>query len=1129
MFYERIRDYLSESNLFTSLSDKILNGNSIQIGGMNRSARALLISDIFQRTKKNVIIVSADNRLAEEYQDDLVVLNNFHNVWTFPDYETLPYEDRSPHYNIRSQRIETLSQTFSNEKNIYSLSINSFIRKITPPELFENHIFYLEKGNEIELDKFLSKLVSLGYNSEYQVLKVGEFAHRGGIIDIFSPHFSFPIRIELFGDEIDSIKYFKTSTQRSFGNEIESIKILPMREFSIYDINTDEKFWEKIHTQGFYEGIEQDLPFLLSNLKTFPDYFEQDDVLLFFDDYHYFPSFLEEIKSDANELFIKKKSEKKKRILAEPSQLYCFDTEFKKLLSNQNKVFFSDQNLNEESDFFEMPIISQTLYHNNLSLFEENLKKQIDDGYKIFIQSDNKSQSKRMKDILGDLTDDIHFSIGVFQKGFILPKEKIAIYTDHEIFDRYKKKKYSSKYAQENAIVDFESLKPGDFIVHVEYGIGLYEGLQHMKINGNVIECLKLKYADNDRIYLPTHQLKLISRFVSEENVVPIVHKLGSKKWVNQISRAKKQIELVADDLVKLYANRQMKMGISFEKDTVWQKEMEDAFIYEETPDQLKSIKEIKEDMESNRPMERLLCGDVGFGKTEVAVRAAFKAVVSGFQVAVLVPTTLLAEQHYNVFRDRLAQYPVNIAMFSRFRSKSEIKKDLVKLAEGEIDIVIGTHRILSKDVNFKKLGLLIIDEEHRFGVRSKDKLRKIKNNVDTLYMSATPIPRTLNMAISKMKELSLIQTSPKARLPVRTIIISYEKEIIRDAIKREVERGGQVFFIHNRVQTIDSIADDLRNLLPKVKFEIGHGQMKEKELEKVMVDFAHHKFDVLIATTIIENGIDIANANTIIINRADTFGLAQLYQIRGRVGRSDRRAYAYFIIPKKLEDLARKRLETLTEYNTLGSGYQIAMRDLELRGAGTLLGTKQSGIINTVGFNFYNRMLEKAITNIQNGKTEDIWNDDDKTKLKDFSMSNDYYFPEEYINSEKIRLDIYKRMLEFESENEFYDLIKELKDRFGKLPKIAEQTIQYYLMRNLSEKAKLSKFRLKADKAIFEFENKNLPSRKNITDLLKKFNYPVAFDTTKNFTLKLTLTDDYAKNIKSSINILKFIISWEK
>jgi transcription-repair coupling factor (superfamily II helicase) len=1127
MFYERIQDYLSDSNLFTSLSDSVLNGNPIQIGGINRSARAMLISDIFHRTQKNIVVVSGDNRLAEEYQEDLSVLNNRTNVWTFPDYETLPYEERSPHYNIRSQRIETLSQIFTNEKNIYSLSINSFIRKITPPELFENHIFYLEKGNEIELDKFLSKLVSLGYNSEYQVVKVGEFAHRGGIIDIFSPHFSFPIRIELFGDEIDSLKYFRTSTQRSFGNEIESIKILPMREFSIYDVTADEKFWEKIHTQGFYEGIEQDLPFLLPELKSFLDYFERDDVILFFDDYHYFPSFLEEIKADANELFIKKKTENKKKILAEPSQLYCFDAEFKNLLRDKNQIFFSDQKLNEESIYLDIPIISQSLYHNNLALFEENLKKQISEGFRIFIQSDNKSQSKRMQDILGELADNIHFSIGGFQKGFIIQNPKIAIYTDHEIFDRYKKRKYSSKYAQENAIVDFESLKPGDFVVHVEYGIGLYEGLQHMKINGNVIECLKLRYADNDRIYLPTHQLKLISRFVSEENIQPVIHKLGSKKWENQKARARKQIELVADDLVKLYANRQLKMGVKFEKDTVWQKEMEDAFIYEETPDQLKSIREIKEDMESNRPMERLLCGDVGFGKTEVAVRAAFKAVVSGFQVAVLVPTTLLAEQHYNVFKDRLAQYPVNIAMFSRFRSKSEIKKDLVKLMEGEVDIVIGTHRILSKDVNFKKLGLLIIDEEHRFGVRSKDKLRKIKNNVDTLYMSATPIPRTLNMAISKIKEMSLIQTSPKARFPIRTIIISYEKEIIKDAIKREVERGGQVFFIHNRVQTIDSIADDLRNLLPKVKIEVGHGQMKEKELEKVMIDFAHHKFDVLIATTIIENGIDIANANTIIINRADTFGLAQLYQIRGRVGRSDRRAYAYFIIPKKMNEMARKRLETLTEYNTLGSGYQIAMRDLELRGAGTLLGTKQSGIINTVGFNFYNRMLEQAITNIQNGKTDNIWEENDHTELKDFSISNDYYFPEEYIRSEKIRLDIYKRMLDFKEENDFYDLMKELKDRFGELPKIAKQTIRYYLMRNLSEKAKLAKFKLKSDKAVFEFDNKYLPSRENITALLRKFNYPVSFDTTKNFTLKLTLTDDYDKNIKSSINILKFIISW--
>jgi transcription-repair coupling factor (superfamily II helicase) len=615
----------------------------------------------------------------------------------------------------------------------------------------------------------------------------------------------------------------------------------------------------------------------------------------------------------------------------------------------------------------------------------------------------------------------------------------------------------------------------------------------------------------------------MVSKFVSEEGIVPIIHKLGSKKWESAKKRARKQIELVAKDLVKLYAERKIRRGIAFERDSEWQIEMENSFIYEETPDQIKSITEIKKDMETAKPMERLLCGDVGFGKTEVAIRAAFKAVLSGFQVAILVPTTLLAEQHFLVFKERLAQYPVKIAMISRFRTKTNIQKDLLKVAGGEIDIIIGTHRLLSKDVKFKKIGLLIIDEEHRFGVHHKDNLRKLKSNVDTLYMSATPIPRTMSMALSKLKELSLIRTSPKARLPIRTVIVPFDREIIKEAIAREVSRGGQVFFLHNRVQTIEEITAELRKMLPTVRFAIGHGQLPEKQLETVTLDFAHHKFDVLVATTIIESGIDIPNANTMIVNRADMFGLAQLYQIRGRVGRSNRRAYAYFIIPSKINEDARKRLETLIEYESLGSGYQIAMRDMELRGAGTLLGNKQSGILHSIGFNYYNKLLEKAIESFENNEFSENWYFEEQP-LENVKVDFDYYFPKNYIADEKIRLKLYREIMNFQKIEQFENLKSALIDRFGEIPEKAKNVLIYHKIRFFTNQTHLKSVKISQKNITLEFDNKSLPSRDKLYRLTGIIDLPIHFSTVKNFEISFDFEKKAKLYLNESIKIIKFI-----
>ncbi len=1132
IFYKRISSIIDRSD-FVIQFDKSVKEQKTKVlfYNLNRSTKSMLIARAFKETGKNIIFVTSDDKLAEDYLEDFDLLVGRESAYFLPDYEVLPYEQRSPHYMIRAQRIETLTAAISKKPSIFSVSIRALLRKISSSEIFKKNIITLSKHSEYNPDLLISNLVGMGYETQFQVSKVGEVARRGGIIDVFGPNSIKPLRIEFFGDEIESIRVFSISSQRSTGEELNTITLIPSREFSLHDIDADEKLWERIHKDGFYDGIELDAALLLPKVETFLEYFIRNECIIFWDEFQFFDSYFNEVLEETTELFQKIKTKYTKRIIPKPKDIFENEKFVKSIFRNYTNFFLSNsfQEFKDISTKIEAPVISQSSIHADLKFLEKELKEKLHKGYRIFIQSDNKSQSKRMQELLPDLEEQIDFSIGVFQNGFNLTDAKLSIYTDHEIFSRYKRKRRQAQFSREEALVDYESLKPGDYVVHIDHGVGIYSGLKKLILEGSNIECLTLRYSGNDIVYVPTFQLTLVSKFVSEEGITPTIHKLGSKKWEQTRNRAKKQIELVARDLIKLYAERKIKKGISFDPDTTWQVEMEDSFIYEDTPDQETAIKEIKADMEMNSSMERLLCGDVGFGKTEVAIRAAFKSVMSGWQVAVLVPTTLLAEQHYHVFKERLAQYPVKIAMFSRFRSRTNLKKDVNLLFTGEIDIAIGTHRLLSKDIKYKKLGLLIIDEEHRFGVRHKDKLRQIKSDVDTLYMSATPIPRTMYMALSKLKELSLIRTSPKARLPIRTAIVPFDKEIIKDAINREVDRGGQVFFVHNRVQTIESITSELRKLLPTVSFAIGHGQLPEKQLESVTLDFAHHKFDVLVATTIIESGIDIPNANTIIVNRADMFGLSQLYQIRGRVGRSNRKAYAYLIIPSKLHDEARKRLETLTEYESLGSGYQIAMRDMELRGAGTLLGTKQSGIINSIGFNYYNRLLEQTIESIHSKKPEEFQVEKDMHLSNRIRIDCDYYLPENYIPNEKDRLEIYRKMLAFEKSEQFDDLKTELADRFGNIPKQAENAILFFQLKMLAHQNNLNSLAMTKGNLTIEFDNKRLPSRKSISSLVEHFALPIRFDTTRNFKIIFDLREDEKKSdpkfLKKGLEILHFIL----
>jgi transcription-repair coupling factor (superfamily II helicase) len=1135
-FYAQISHELNQSEFFNSYIRLIETGESrFQITHLHQSARALLIAYTWNKTKRNILVVTTDDVIAEDIWDDLCVLIGRENTHYLPDLEILPYEERSPHYSIRATRLEALADAAGARPLVYVLSIRSFLRWMQPLEFLRKNIISLSRGQEYDPEVLISNVVGMGYEIDYQVTKVYQVARRGGILDIFSPPQQKPVRIEFFGDEIMSIRPFSLATQRSDGNEVTSVKIIPAREISLHDISVDSPVLKLVHEKGLFEGIENYISLLLPKVQIFADYFYEREPVIFWNDFPYVQEEMAELFEQVMENYERAKLGKKKTLIPDPEKLFAPELSLYRIINTNQSVFISQTEFlfPEASQTFTAPVGGMGNLNGDLTFLAQDIVNRQSDKQKVIIQHDNLSQANRMKILLEDYDIRVDHFIGCLHQGFHIQDCGLAVFTDHEIFNRYKQKKNTPRFAPGEALVDYENLKPGDYIVHVDHGIGIFEGLKIVKVDGQDIECLCLRYAEDDRIYVPTFQLQLVSRYVAEEGVVPTIHKLGSKKWENTKNRAKKQIEIVAEDVLKLYAERSKRKGISHETDSPWQFEMESSFIYEETPDQITATREIKQDMENPSPMERLLCGDVGFGKTEVAIRAAFKSVVSGYQVAVLVPTTLLAEQHYRVFRERVAQYPVRIAMFSRFRSVAQMKQDLVALALGEIDIAIGTHRLLSEDVKFKHLGLLIIDEEHRFGVRHKEKLRKLQTNVDTLYMSATPIPRTLNMAMSKLKDISLIQTSPKERLPVRTIVTPRDMQVIKDAIQREIDRGGQVFFIHNRVQSIESVAQELRTILPHVRFVVGHAQMSEHMLENIMDAFVERQFDVLIATTIIENGIDIPNANTIIIDKADTFGLAQLYQMRGRVGRSNRRAYAYLLVPQGTTPEARNRLDALTQYDYLGAGFQVAMRDLEIRGAGAILGTKQSGVIQAIGFNYYNKLLETALDNISSNQSETFPQDEFEDKRQKLKTDIDLYFPSDYIADDEARLHLYRRLNECKNPDLIDDMTDELTDKFGKLPEKAKWLLTYYKLKVLTELAKLQNCQVRNGELILEFKSNLPPSREVIMRFLDKVKEPVRFSTSGSFKIIFELARhgnlSYQSQIERAIAVLSVYVSLQK
>ncbi|HDQ00679.1 MAG TPA: transcription-repair coupling factor [bacterium] len=987
-------------------------GRKVYIRGLAGSLKALFLAQLSESLSKPVVFITGDDEEEEIVRQDLIVLNGEDNVVYFPQIREFAEGDSLFDSYTKNQLLSGFEKIFKNQRTICIIAARNIIHKLPHKKEFIKQSLNLKINQRYDFEFLKQRLFELGFEREPLVENWGEMSVRGGIIDVYPFSADNPCRIEMLGDTIESIRVFDTTTQRSI-NQVAQLIIYPQfpEDVDKFDNSPDSDFFDYFHDQSiiFIDELE-----LIE--KKIEEFFQ----------FRQSPSL--PVASD--------RSREKREYLNWQEIEQRLDG-FKTI----NHSSYLDKRRFSGIDFKCQP---QESLRGNFKLLKRKLDHYLSSGSlahpKVFFLCDNQDQMERLQDIFIEEELDlsrIQFMVMGLNQGFVFPESGLIVFTDNQFYGRPIRWRSKRKFRRGLSLQQLNSLTEGDFVVHVDKGIGVYRGLKKITVKGHERECLKIEYRDADLLYVPLERMDRIQKYSAKEGVVPTISKLGGKAWERLKNSTKKRIKEIARELTLLYASRKFQPGFAFSKDSLWQKELEASFEYEETPDQRKAAEEIKQDMEKNFPMDRLVCGDVGYGKTEVAVRAAFKAVNDNKQVAVLVPTTILALQHYNLFRDRISKFPVKVEMLSRFRTKSIQRRIIEKLAQGKVDVVIGTHRLLSRDVKFNNLGLLVIDEEHRFGVRKKENIKKKYLNVDVLSMSATPIPRTLNMALLGIRDMSLITTPPRDRKSIHTEIAQFNTDIIRMAILKEVERGGQIFFVHNRVQSIESMTNLIRRVVPEVSVIYAHGQMDERELEKVMWDFATQKYQCLVSTMIIESGLDIPNVNTMIINRADKFGLSQLYQLRGRVGRSNQRAYAYLLVPsiKNLNKNALKRLRIIENFSELGSGFSIAMRDLEIRGAGNLLGSEQSGHIVALGYDMYSKIIEEAARELkqeQEGKLPAATEVDEFPRIE---INADAYIPDQYMDQPDLKVDIYRRLANAKEVTGVDQLREELKDRFGSPP----------------------------------------------------------------------------------------------
>ena len=1029
---------IEQSSFFDKFVRNIKKGKSFTLTGLTIFSRLLLLNYIFKLSGKKVLFITSTEQSALKYSSDLERLFELTS-------ETLPYQNTSPYEVVTGNLYDYARQvnTLLNLPDIVIAPAKVLLEKFPSNTFFENNSFKLKVGESIDQKNLLSRLIKLGYKRSTMVSDIGEFSIRGDIADIYSLEEN-PVRVEFWGDEIIDIRFFNNETQKSI-EKIKEITIEPLYKFILPD-STPEDFpkelQEQLDNEGYFEGVNVYQSYFNNDLVSVLDYFK--DYIIVFDEYAEVSAKYQQIDDN----FVNNYNEGLKTQNIHPLKEINHFTLAETLnrTAGMQKIYFNNFLSDENNEVIDIDARNVQVFDADMNEAAKFLKEH--KGYQITIATD---YQERVKEVLSDYDIfDINFIKNITSQGTEIQDGKILLLTDRELFNKRQKEVPSNRkrHYKEKAeyIESINDIKEGEYVVHSIHGVGVYKGLTKQEFDGQLKDYLTIEYANKDKLHIPAEQINMLCRYRGSGQVKPKLSRMGGSDWENTKTRVKKEVETIAYDLLRLYARRKMKTGIEFAPDSPLQLEMEDTFEYIETPDQLKSINQIKADMESPNPMDRLVCGDVGFGKTEVAMRAMFKAVTSLKQVGVIVPTTVLALQHYHNVSERFKPFVIDVELLCRFRSAKEKKETLKNLATGKCDVVIATHSLLQDNVIFKDLGLLVIDEEHRFGVRHKEKLKEFRENIDIISMSATPIPRTLYMSLSGIKDISVINTPPQNRLPIKTFVGEYNEQIVKNAIVNELDRDGQVFYLYNRVETIEEFKLELQKLVPNARIAVGHGQLSEKHLEDVIIGFDNHDYDILLCTTIIENGLDIPNANTMIIHEADKLGLAQLYQLRGRVGRSEKQAYCYCLYKKnkELSQEATERLKAIREFTTLGSGYRIAMRDVEIRGVGNILGTKQHGHMINVGFDTYCQLLEETVNELKGEKVKA-----NKPTIVDINITA--YIPDEWVGSGEQKMIEYKRLSDVKNETELDYIISEWKDRFSRIPEEVENLIKLIKIRLLA------------------------------------------------------------------------------
>ncbi|HBJ12364.1 MAG TPA: transcription-repair coupling factor [Clostridiales bacterium] len=1118
---QKFKEYISD------VKNKI---SPIELSGLADVGKVQIISATSEVVKRPILIITYNEIKAKKMLEDLKYFMK--NIDYFPRREIVAYDYEVESKDIPYERIEVLNKIKENKTDIVITTVEALMQKMISKELLYKYVIQFKIGDTYDLETIKQNLILLGYERNDLVENKGQFSIRGGIVDIGLSEKQ-GIRIEFWGDEVDSIRYFNIASQRST-EMVQEVLIKPAHEFIVENIeDVCKKIEQKYNEQSDIEMIRNG-SYISKIDKYFNEFYEEQNTILDYINKNYIIFIDENSKIEArknniildNNNLIKSLIEKEKFIPETIKNISGFEYDLK----NMQTIYLQESDLYTHQNRYEFRYRTINFFKSEIDIVIADIKTYINDNKKIIILGGTQNTCKKILNLLNDRqiphkyaekienvkNGEVIVTLGSISSGFECYDLKLVVINMSEGLEQVAKRKKSSNAFKEAQKVVYADLKPGDYVVHKSHGIGEFIGINTITADKVTKDYIKIKYKDEDILYVPTSSLDTVRKYIGTGDKEPRLNRLGSKEWENTKNRVKNNLREVAKDLIELYAKRQKMQGFAFSKDNEWQKQFEDEFPYQETDDQLRCIEEAKKDMEQAKPMDRLLCGDVGYGKTEVAIRLAFKAVMDQKQVAYLVPTTVLANQQYEEFKTRMSEFAINVELLNRFRTTKEQENVIKKLKLGEIDIVIGTHRILSKDVEFKDLGLLIIDEEHRFGVQDKEKIKQLKNSVDVLTMTATPIPRTLHMSILGIRDMSVIYEPPQNRRPVQTYVLEYDDEVVKEAITREIERNGQVFYLYNKVEGIEKKSNEVSKLVPEAKVGFAHGKMTGKELEQIMMDFIQKKIDVLVCTTILESGIDIPNANTIIVENADRLGLAQLYQIRGRVGRSDRQAYAYITYKREklLSEVADKRLKAIKEFTEFGSGFKIAMRDLEIRGAGSLLGEIQHGHMEQVGYDTYCRLLDEVVKEMKGIEVKE-----EQDIQLDIDVSS--YIPDNFIESNSQKIEIYQNIALCRTEEDIQNVIDEIIDRYGHMPEELENLIEIARIKNLCKEANVLKISQRKDKVVFYFDKSKF-NPEIVDKLIKKYSSNIRFSTGVEPYITLNIGNKIIEEIKAFLTYVK-------